>query len=167
MAGTSAHQRVAPVTPALSPERLALVHDILRLYQCKPSPERFRHYAHAAVFEDPLSYGRGLAEIKAIFYGLALIMAQSTTLEHSIVCNTPDELRMELVQRYTLRWLNVTRVLPSTVVLRFAATFPNQPRNQVVLHQDLWRGKPLPNPTHSTAAWLYLDQGIAGGYDVM
>ncbi|KAJ1974679.1 Glucosaminyl phosphatidylinositol (GlcN-PI) nositol acylation protein, partial [Dimargaris verticillata] len=156
MAGTTVHQRAVPATPALSPERLALVHDILRLYQCDPCPERFRHYAQDAVFEDPLSYGRGLAEIKAIFYGLALIMAQSTTLEHSIVRNTPYELRVELVQRYTLRWVNVTRVLPSTVVLQFHANFPNQPGNQVTLHQDLWRGKPLPNPAHSTAAWLYL-----------
>ncbi|CAJ0913101.1 11785_t:CDS:2 [Entrophospora sp. SA101] len=65
--------------PPLNQEREKIVSDILDLYSCKPSEEKFNHYSNDVIFEDPLMYCTGIKNIKAQFYGMPKLFTNSVT----------------------------------------------------------------------------------------
>ncbi|CAJ0828476.1 174_t:CDS:2 [Entrophospora sp. SA101] len=109
--------------PPLNQEREKIVSDILDLYSCKPSEEKFNHYSNDVIFEDPLMYCTGIKNIKAQFYGMPKLFTNSVT----------ETLE---VQQNDSNILNV-------VILEFNNDNDGQGK-KIKKHSDLWDGKPLP-----------------------
>ncbi|KAL1921678.1 uncharacterized protein VTP21DRAFT_10320 [Calcarisporiella thermophila] len=122
---------------SLNAERQNIVDDILKLYQLEPTHERFRHYAADAVFEDPIAHAVGIGSVKAQFFGMPKVFNKSVTENYSITKNEPDEINIDLNQRYTFAIINKEKLLNSLVVLKF------NDEGKIILHQDLWDKKPL------------------------
>lgn len=119
----------------LKDERLEIVNHILDLYSCNPTEECFKHYDNDVIFDDPIIYTIGLSNLKAQFYGMQKLFVKSTTVDYKILENTPNVLRMNLNQKYTLPFVGRAVVQNSQIILEFN-------ENKITKHIDCWNGKP-------------------------
>lgn len=119
----------------LKGEREEIVNHILDLYSCKPTEECFKHYDNDVIFDDPIIYTTGLSNLKSQFYGMHKLFVKSTTVDYKIVENTPNALRINLNQKYTLPFVGRAVVQNSQIVLEFK-------ENKISKHIDCWNGKP-------------------------
>lgn len=120
----------------LNEVREEIVNNILSLYCLRPSKECFKYYDNEVIFEDNLIYATGLANLKSSFYGMPKLFTKSTTVSYKVLENTPNVLRIELNQRYTLPYVNRAFVQNCVIVLEFDG-------QKIVKHSDLWSGKPI------------------------
>ncbi|CAJ0637902.1 1681_t:CDS:2 [Entrophospora sp. SA101] len=114
--------------PPLNQEREKIVSDILDLYSCKPSEEKFNHYSNDVIFEDPLMYCTGIKNIKAQFYGMPKLFTNSVTETLEVQQNDSNILKF---------------IQNSVVILEFNNDNDGQGK-KIKKHSDLWDGKPLP-----------------------
>ncbi|CAJ0637911.1 1687_t:CDS:2 [Entrophospora sp. SA101] len=129
--------------PPLNQEREKIVSDILDLYSCKPSEEKFNHYSNDVIFEDPLMYCTGIKNIKAQFYGMPKLFTNSVTETLEVQQNDSNILKFSFNQCYTLPLLKKNKVQNSVVILEFNNDNDGQGK-KIKKHSDLWDGKPLP-----------------------
>lgn len=134
----------------LSAEREEIVNHILNLYSCKPSKECFKYYDNDVVFEDSLIYATGLDNLKPSFYIMPKLFVKSTTINYKVLENTPNVLRIDLNQKYTLPYVGRAFVQHCVIVLELNA------ENKITKHSDFWSG----NPT-GTDSILTLRKAIA------
>ncbi|CAJ0913097.1 11783_t:CDS:10 [Entrophospora sp. SA101] len=120
-----------------------IVSDILDLYSCKPSEEKFNHYSNDVIFEDPLMYCTGIKNIKAQFYGMPKLFTNSVTETLEVQQNDSNILKFSFNQCYTLPLLKKNKVQNSVVILEFNNDNDGQGK-KIKKHSDLWDGKPLP-----------------------
>jgi len=131
----------------LDGEREEIVNHVLDLYSCKPSEECFKHYGNDVIFDDPIIYTTGLSNLKAQFYGMQKLFVKSTTVDYKILENTPNVLRINLNQKYTLPFVGRAVVHNSHITLEFN-------ESKISKHIDCWSGK-------STGEGGILRKGIA------
>ncbi|KAG9295408.1 hypothetical protein G9A89_013437 [Geosiphon pyriformis] len=134
--GSSSHPLADNLKP-LSKEREQLVSYVLDLYQCKPTKEKFNFYSENALFEDPISYAVGLANVKAQFYAMPKVFAKSTADSYKIVKNEEKSIEIDLRVIYTLALFKKDIAVNSLAVLDL------NDEGKIVRHADLWDGKPL------------------------
>jgi hypothetical protein len=133
---TSPNENLGENVIKLSAEREEIVNNILDLYSCKPSKECFKHYTNDVIFEDSLIYAIGLETLKASFYGMPKIFEKSNTVSYKILENTPNTLKIDLNQKYTLPYVRRAFVQHCVIVLQLEG-------DKIVRHSDLWSGKPI------------------------
>jgi len=120
----------------LKSEREEIVNHILDLYSCKPTEACFNNYDNDVIFDDPIIYTTGLSNLKAQFYGMQKLFVKSTTVDYKIVENTPNVLRINLNQKYTLPLVSRAVVQNSQIILELN-------ENKITKHIDCWSdGKP-------------------------
>lgn len=78
MSFTQSSQGTLATREATSEEQ-TFITDILKLYQCEPSEQSYRHYADSAVFHDPVSIAKGKDSVMSQFNGMPKIFARSDT----------------------------------------------------------------------------------------
>ena len=57
-----------------------IVEDLLKLYQCHPTEEAYRHFDANIEFEDPLEYAKGADSVRSSFNSLPKLFTKSETL---------------------------------------------------------------------------------------
>jgi len=116
----------------LKNEREEIVNHILDLYSCMPSEACFKHYDDNVIFDSPIIYTSGLSNLRKQFYGIHKLFVKSTTVDYKIVENTPNVLRINLNQKYTLPFVGHAVVQNSQIILELN-------ENKITKHID---GKP-------------------------
>lgn len=132
---TPPNDNLADNVIALMSDREEIVNHILDLYSCKPTEECFKHYSDDVIFDDPIIYTTGLSNLRAQFYGMYKLFVKSTTISYKILENTPNTMRINLKQRYTLPFVSRAVVQNSEIILEIH-------EGKITKHIDSWDGKP-------------------------
>lgn len=115
----------------LKGEREEIVNHVLDLYNFKLSEECFKYYDNDVAIDSPIMFTTGLSNLKAQFIGMKKIFVNSTTVEYKVVENTPNVLKINLNQKYTIPYVGRAVVQSSQIILEFN-------ENKISKHIDCW-----------------------------
>lgn len=131
---TPPNENLAEGVIPLDHDREKILYQILDLYSCRLSKDCFESYEDDVIFDDPIIYTTGLSNLKAQFYGMQKLFVKSTTEKYQVLENTPNVLRINLNQKYTLPFVSRAVVYNSEIILQLR-------ENKITKHVDCWNGK--------------------------
>lgn len=103
------------------------------------APDKFRHYADDATFEDPVTLAQGIPEIVSAFRTLPKFFRSATLVSHNVDYSEADKIKIEVNVKYTWRWIGRVLDFNSLLVLYL------RPDNKIWKHEDRWNNKALPS----------------------
>lgn len=99
----------------LSPQRQALVDDVIALYSCRPSVDGVRRYATDCVYDDQFGYADDRYKTATQWFALPKLFAASDNVGYQVATNDQALLQFKNEQRWTPR-LVPTSITVNTLV---------------------------------------------------
>ncbi|KAG8969112.1 hypothetical protein FRC03_004427 [Tulasnella sp. 419] len=128
----------------LTGARKRVFEDVLLLFCCRPTKDIFeRSWRKDAIFEDPLCKCHGYEEYAPQWFAMPKLFSNSRTLSATVISSTREpEGRNRIVyeqeQEYTVRFLNLRKVISSVVVIDLDDT------EMITKLEDKWSGQDHP-----------------------
>lgn len=120
----------------LSPQRQALLDDILALYACQPSVERIKRYTPDAVYDDQFGYANNRYKIAGQWFALPKLFSASENVAHEVIRNDDDLIQYKSQQKWTFRLLSKSTTMQSVVSLSLDPATKDSDFIQVKYHKD-------------------------------
>ncbi|KAK2595325.1 hypothetical protein QQS21_006925 [Conoideocrella luteorostrata] len=133
---TSDHTPDPSKSISLTPQRQALLDDILALYSCHPTRERINRYTPDCVYDDVFGYADNRYKVAGQWYALPKLFSASESAGHEVVRSDDQVLQFKNEQKWTFR------LLPKAVSMKSFVTLSLDPETvhgdfiQVKYHKD-------------------------------
>ena len=121
---------------SLTPQRQALLDDIIALYSCQPTIERIKRYSPDCVYDDQFGYADNRFKVAGQWFALPKLFSSSENLGHQVVRSDQEMLQFKNSQRWTLR------LLPKSVTMNTLVSLSLDPETvysdfiRVKYHKD-------------------------------
>ncbi|GAB0137377.1 hypothetical protein EsDP_00005645 [Epichloe bromicola] len=116
----------------LTPQRQALLDDIVALYSCRPTIDRVKRYTPDCVYDDQFGYADNRHKVAGQWFALPRLFSASENTGYEVVRSDDDVLQFKNEQRWT------PRLLPKAVTLNSLITLSLDP---ATVHGDFIRVK--------------------------
>lgn len=120
----------------LSPQRQALVDDILALYSCQPTIERISRYTPDCVYDDQFVYANDRYKMAAQWVALPKLFKASKNERYEVYVNDRDLIRFKNEQSWTFPLIPKTAVINAIVSLSLDPDTVDSDFIQVKYHKD-------------------------------
>ncbi|KAK7693202.1 hypothetical protein QCA50_002768 [Cerrena zonata] len=127
--------------PAVEEVYRSVIEDLQEVYCGRVTLDILRRrFKRDAVFEDPLCVARGWDQYAAQWFALPKVITKSERTSFRIITATvsPNRLIFEQTQVYTFKFIGLTKVIPSVVIVDLDDDF------RITRLEDQWYGSPLP-----------------------
>ncbi|TIA06733.1 hypothetical protein D6C81_09793 [Aureobasidium pullulans] len=142
----------------LSPERQALVDDILALYSCQPTIRRVERYTADCVYDDQFVYANDRYKMAGQWFALPKFFKESKNERYEIIKNDRDLIQFKNEQSWTFKLIPKTATINAIVSLSLDPDTVDSDFIQVKYHKDQANDKDYshegePNQKHNTRSY--------------
>lgn len=120
----------------LSPQRQALIDDIIALYSCKPTVERVKRYTADCVYDDQFVYADNRYKMAGQWFALPKLFTESENKGYEVIKNDPELIQFKNEQSWTFRVIPKTATINALVSLSLDPKTVNSDFIQVKYHKD-------------------------------
>ncbi|KAK3179784.1 hypothetical protein K4F52_008862 [Lecanicillium sp. MT-2017a] len=120
----------------LSPQRQALLDDILALYSCQPSIARVKRYTPDAVYDDPFGYANNRYKIAAQWFALPKLFSASENLSYEVTRDEPGLIQFKNQQKWTFAIIPKSITMDGIVTLRLDPETVDKDFIRIKYHKD-------------------------------
>jgi len=120
----------------LSPERQALVDDIIALYSCEPTIKRVERYTADCVYDDQFVYANDRYKMAGQWFALPKLFKDSKNERYEIIKNDRDLIQFKNEQSWTFKIIPKTATINALVSLSLDPDTVDSDFIQVKYHKD-------------------------------
>ncbi|KAK8211377.1 hypothetical protein M8818_003344 [Zalaria obscura] len=120
----------------LSPQRQALVDDIIALYSCEPTVRRVERYTPDCVYDDQFVYANDRYKMAGQWFALPKLFKASKNERYEIIKNDRDLIQFKNEQSWTFKIIPKTATINALVSLSLDPDTVDSDFIQVKYHKD-------------------------------
>jgi hypothetical protein len=120
----------------LSPNRQALMDDIIALYSCQPTVERVKRYSPDCVYDDQFVYANDRYKMAGQWFALPKLFKDSHNVGYEVIKNDKDLIQFKNEQSWTFAGIHKTAVINALVSLSLDPETVDSDFIQVKYHKD-------------------------------
>ncbi|KAM4056790.1 FAD dependent oxidoreductase [Hirsutella rhossiliensis] len=120
----------------LSPQRQALVDDIIALYSCQPTIERVKRYTPDCVYDDQFGYANDRYKTAGQWFALPKLFKASKNMGYEITKDGKDLIQFKNEQEWTFRLIPKSATLNTLVSLSLDPATIDKDFIQVKYHKE-------------------------------
>ena len=120
----------------LSPERQALLDDIIALYSCEPTIKRVERYTSDCVYDDQFVYANDRYKMAGQWFALPKLFNASKNESYEVVKNDRDLIQFKNKQSWTFKLIPKTATINALVSLSLDPDTVDSNFIQVKYHKD-------------------------------
>ncbi|KAI1770211.1 hypothetical protein F4818DRAFT_446507 [Hypoxylon cercidicola] len=129
----------------LSPQRQALVEDILALYEMKPTVERVKRYTPDCVYNDQFVYANDRYKMAGQWFALPKLFKSAESHGYQVVTNDRDLIQLKHEEAWTFKIIPKTAVINALVSLSLDPATIDSDFIRVKYHKDQANDKDYSN----------------------
>jgi hypothetical protein len=120
----------------LSPQRQALIDDIIALYSCEPTIKRVERYTPDCCYDDQFVYANDRFKMAGQWFALPKLFKASKNEGYEIVVNEPNLIQFKNEQSWTFKLIPKTATINALVSLSLDPDTVDSDFIQVKYHKD-------------------------------
>ncbi|KAH6872205.1 hypothetical protein BKA58DRAFT_313557 [Alternaria rosae] len=120
----------------LSPQRQALVDDIIALYSCQPTIERVKRYTPDCVYDDQFVYANDRYKMAGQWFALPKLFNASINESYQVIRSDDDMIQFKNKQSWTFRLIPKTATITGLVSLSLDPATKDSEFMQIKYHKD-------------------------------
>ncbi|CAO2652369.1 Nn.00g006520.m01.CDS01 [Neocucurbitaria sp. VM-36] len=120
----------------LSPQRQALVDDIIALYSCQPTVQRVKRYTADCVYDDQFVYANDRYKMAGQWFALPKLFKSSINESYEIIRSDDDLIQFKNKQSWTFRLIPKTTTITGLVSLSLDPDTRDSEFMQIKYHKD-------------------------------
>jgi hypothetical protein len=120
----------------LSPQRQAVIDDVLALYSCRPSIERVKRYTPDAVYDDQFSYANNRYKIAGQWFALPKVFSASENISYEVTRDDPGMIEFKNQQKWTFPIIPKTATINAMVTLKLDPETMESDFIRIKYHKD-------------------------------
>lgn len=120
----------------LSPQRQALIDDIIALYSCQPTIRRVERYTSDCVYDDQFVYANDRYKMAGQWFALPKLFKASVNEGYEIIKNDRDLIQFKNEQSWTFKIIPKTATINALVSLSLDPETVDSDFIQVKYHKD-------------------------------
>ncbi|KAG9942704.1 uncharacterized protein M437DRAFT_77602 [Aureobasidium melanogenum CBS 110374] len=120
----------------LSPQRQALIDDIIALYSCEPTVRRVERYTPDCVYDDQFVYANDRYKMAGQWFALPKLFKASKNERYEIIKNDRDLIQFKNEQSWTFKVIPKTATINALVSLSLDPDTVDSDFIQVKYHKD-------------------------------
>ncbi|RYN53465.1 hypothetical protein AA0114_g4560 [Alternaria tenuissima] len=120
----------------LSPQRQALVDDIIALYSCQPTVQRVKRYTSDCVYDDQFVYANDRYKMAGQWFALPKLFNASINESYQVIRSDDDVIQFKNKQSWTFRLIPKTATITGLVTLSLDPATKDSEFMQIKYHKD-------------------------------
>ncbi|RYN90411.1 hypothetical protein AA0120_g6145 [Alternaria tenuissima] len=120
----------------LSPQRQALVDDIIALYSCQPTIQRVKRYTPDCVYDDQFVYANDRYKMAGQWFALPKLFNASINESYQVIRSDDDIIQFKNKQSWTFRLIPKTATITGLVTLSLDPATKDSQFMQIKYHKD-------------------------------
>lgn len=120
----------------LSPQRQALVDDIIALYSCQPTVQRVKRYTPDCVYDDQFVYANDRYKMAGQWFALPKLFNASINESYQVIRSDDDIIQFKNKQSWTFRLIPKTATITGLVTLSLDPATKDSEFMQIKYHKD-------------------------------
>ncbi|CAN9098544.1 unnamed protein product [Alternaria alternata] len=120
----------------LSPQRQALVDDIIALYSCQPTVQRVKRYTPDCVYDDQFVYANDRYKMAGQWFALPKLFNASINESYQVIRSDDDVIQFKNKQSWTFRLIPKTATITGLVTLSLDPATKDSEFIQIKYHKD-------------------------------
>jgi len=120
----------------LSPQRQALVDDIIALYSCQPTIQRVKRYTPDCVYDDQFVYANDRYKMAGQWFALPKLFNASINESYQVIRSDDDVIQFKNKQSWTFRLIPKTATITGLVTLSLDPATKDSEFMQIKYHKD-------------------------------
>ncbi|KAG9191523.1 hypothetical protein G6011_10257 [Alternaria panax] len=120
----------------LSPQRQALVDDIIALYSCQPTVERVKRYTPDCVYDDQFVYANDRYKMAGQWFALPKLFKASINESYQVIRSDNEVIQFKNKQSWTFRLIPKTATITGLVSLSLDPASKDSEFMQIKYHKD-------------------------------
>jgi len=120
----------------LSPQRQALVDDIIALYSCQPTIQRVKRYTPDCVYDDQFVYANDRYKMAGQWFALPKLFNASINESYQVIRSDDDIIQFKNKQSWTFRLIPKTATITGLVTLSLDPATKDSEFMQIKYHKD-------------------------------
>jgi len=120
----------------LSPQRQALVDDIIALYSCQPTVQRVKRYTSDCVYDDQFVYANDRYKMAGQWFALPKLFNASINESYQVIRSDDDIIQFKNKQSWTFRLIPKTATITGLVTLSLDPATKDSQFMQIKYHKD-------------------------------
>ncbi|RYO06201.1 hypothetical protein AA0119_g2762 [Alternaria tenuissima] len=120
----------------LSPQRQALVDDIIALYSCQPTIQRVKRYTPDCVYDDQFVYANDRYKMAGQWFALPKLFNASINESYQVIRSDDDIIQFKNKQSWTFRLIPKTATITGLVTLSLDPATKDSQLMQIKYHKD-------------------------------
>jgi len=120
----------------LSPQRQALVDDIIALYSCQPTIQRVKRYTPDCVYDDQFVYANDRYKMAGQWFALPKLFNASINESYQVIRSDDDVIQFKNKQSWTFRLIPKTATITGLVTLSLDPATKDSQFMQIKYHKD-------------------------------
>jgi len=120
----------------LSPQRQALVDDIIALYSCQPTVQRVKRYTSDCVYDDQFVYANDRYKMAGQWFALPKLFNASINESYQVIRSDDDVIQFKNKQSWTFRLIPKTATITGLVTLSLDPATKDSQFMQIKYHKD-------------------------------
>ncbi|KAB2111603.1 hypothetical protein AG0111_0g2413 [Alternaria gaisen] len=120
----------------LSPQRQALVDDIIALYSCQPTVQRVKRYTPDCVYDDQFVYANDRYKMAGQWFALPKLFNASINESYQVIRSDDDVIQFKNKQSWTFRLIPKTATITGLVTLSLDPATKDSEFMQIKYHKD-------------------------------
>jgi len=120
----------------LSPQRQALVDDIIALYSCQPTVSRVKRYTTDCVYDDQFVYANDRYKMAGQWFALPKLFSASINESYQVIRSDDDMIQFKNKQSWTFRLIPKTATITGLVSLSLDPETRDSEFMQIKYHKD-------------------------------
>jgi hypothetical protein len=120
----------------LTPQRQALIDDILALYSCKPTIERVKRYTPDCIYDDAFGYADNRYKVAGQWFALPKLFSASENMGYQVIRSDQEMIQFNSEQKWTLRLIPKTITMKSLVSLSLDPETVDKDFMRIKYHKD-------------------------------